>query len=157
MKPQVVAFAAPHVGKIQALELAEHGNEIHCQRGRFLCGSLGVKPSLGLHRSVPATFFSGEGLVTQKILGEGTVFIHAGGSIIEHELGNGEELHVESGALVAWEGHMGLEIKWITSVKNLLFASEGIYKPKLKDPASSGRKPYPLRRWLPGSLPKCRS
>ncbi len=38
-----IAFAAPYPGKIIALNMAEHGNEIICQKDAFLCAALGTK------------------------------------------------------------------------------------------------------------------
>lgn len=58
-----VAFAAPYPGSIVALNLAEHGERVICQKDAFLCAALGTKVDvtfsrkLGLASSVVKALF----------------------------------------------------------------------------------------------------
>ena len=45
--------------------------------------------------------FGGEGFIMQKLEGDGLVFVHAGGTIVERELAAGERLDVDTGCVVA--------------------------------------------------------
>ncbi len=45
--------------------------------------------------------FGGEGFIMQKLEGDGLVFVHAGGTLLEREFRAGEELHVDTGCIVA--------------------------------------------------------
>ncbi len=141
-----LAFAAPHTGSIIPIELSCFGGEVHCQRGSFLCGTAGLTIAPGVHRNVAATLVANEGFITQKIRGTGVVFIHAGGSVIEYDLEDGEEIFVETGAMVAWQGDMILDIKFHSNLKNLLFANEGVALSHLRGPGRVWIQPLPFNK-----------
>ena len=56
---------------------------------------------IAFQKRVLTGLFGGEGFIMQKLEGDGLVFVHAGGTLIERELKAGEELHVDTGCLVA--------------------------------------------------------
>lgn len=141
-----MAFAAPHTGSIIPIELTLYGGEIHCQRGAFLCGTAGVTLAPGMHKNISATFVAREGVMTQKVRGEGVAFLHVGGSAIEYDLQPGEELFVETGAMAAWQGDMVLDIKFHTSLKNLLFANEGVALTHLRGPGRAWIQTLPFNK-----------
>jgi uncharacterized protein (AIM24 family) len=43
-----------------------------------------------------------EGFVMQRLDGDGWVFVQMGGTLVERELGPGEQLHVDTGCLAAY-------------------------------------------------------
>lgn len=141
-----MAFAAPHTGSIIPIELSRYGGEINCQRGAFLCGTAGVTLAPGMHKNISATFVAKEGIIIQKIRGEGVAFLHVGGSVIEYDLQQGEELFVETGAMAAWQSDMVLGIKFHTSLKNLMFANEGIALTHLRGPGRAWIQSLPFNR-----------
>ena len=69
---------------------------------RVLTGE-GVSIGIHLQRRILTGLFGGEGFIMQKLVGDGLVCMHAGGSVIERELGAGEQLHVDTGCVVAME------------------------------------------------------
>ena len=75
---QRVAFAAPYPGKILALNLAELGEELFCQKDAFLAAALGTQLSIAFTKRMGAGLFGGEGFILQKLVGDGMVFVHAG-------------------------------------------------------------------------------
>jgi len=81
-----VAFAAPFPGKIMALDLAKHGEQLLCQKDSFLCAALGTQVGIAFNRRLGTGFFGGEGFILQKLQGDGMVFVHAGGTVVEREL-----------------------------------------------------------------------
>jgi len=97
---QVVAFAAPYPGRIVPLHLGQLGGELICQKDSFLAAAKGVSLGIALNRRLGAGLFGGEGFILQRLTGDGLVFIHAGGMILERELKAGETLHVDTGCLV---------------------------------------------------------
>ena len=115
-----IAFAAPYPGKIIALNLAETGDMI-CQRDAYLCSAYGIEITMAFTKRLGAGFFGGEGFILQKLSGDGYAFIHAGGTIISHELGFGESINVDTGCLVALQESVKYDIKMVSGIKNSVF------------------------------------
>ncbi|MFT6846208.1 MAG: hypothetical protein ACJAUV_002413, partial [Flavobacteriales bacterium] len=55
------AFASPFPGKIVALNLAEMGEKVLCQKQAFLCAAKGVSVGIAFQKKLGAGFFGGEG------------------------------------------------------------------------------------------------
>jgi uncharacterized protein (TIGR00266 family) len=121
-----VAFAAPYPGKIIPLDLAKHRGEVLCQRDGFLCAAFGTKLDIAFTQKLGAGFFGGEGFVLQKLQGNGWVFVHACGAIIEKQL-NGETLRVDTGCLVAMTPGIEYSIERAGNLKSMIFGGEGLF------------------------------
>jgi len=121
-----VAFGAPYPGKIIAIDLDEAQGELICQKDAFLCAALGTEVTIAFNRRLGAGFFGGEGFILQRLRGDGMVFIHAGGSIIERRLEN-EKLLVDTGCIVAFEKSIDYNIQQAGGLKSMLFGGEGLF------------------------------
>ena len=121
-----VAFASPYPGKIIALNLAEMGNEIICQKDAFLCAAFGTEVTITFNRKLGAGFFGGEGFILQKLNGDGMAFVHACGTIIKKELNN-ETIIVDTGCLVAFTPGISYDIKRNGNLKSMFFSGEGFF------------------------------
>ena len=121
-----VAFAAPYPGRIMAIDLDDTGGEITCQKDAFLCAAMGTEVTIAFNRKLGAGFFGGEGFILQKLRGDGMVFIHAGGTVIEKEL-NGETLRVDTGCLVAFSPGITYDIQRAGNLKSMFFGGEGLF------------------------------
>lgn len=121
-----VAFAAPYPGKIMALNLAEIGGEITCQKDSFLCAAFGTQVTIAFNKRLGAGFFGGEGFILQKLKGDGMAFIHAGGTVVERQL-NGETLRVDTGCLVAFSPGITYDIQRAGNLKSMFFGGEGLF------------------------------
>lgn len=133
-KDHLVAFAGGYLGRIQDVDLRECGGEILCQRGAFLCSAKGTAISVGLSRKLGAGLFGGEGFILQKLAGDGTVFIHASGSIEELTLQKDQVLYVDTGSLVGFQKGVDFDIQVVKGVKNMLFGGEQLFLTKLTGP-----------------------
>ena len=80
------AFAAPYPGRIVPLDMAKVGGEILCQKDAFLCAALGTNVGIAFNKRLGAGFFGGEGFILQRLRGDGMIFMHAGGTVIERQL-----------------------------------------------------------------------
>lgn len=78
-----VAFAAPYPGNIVALNMADLGEEVTCQKDAFLCAALGTKIDITFNRRLGSGFFGGEGFILQRLEGDGMAFIQAGGTVVQ--------------------------------------------------------------------------
>ena len=115
---QQVAFAAPHPGEIIALDLSKYGNQMVCQRHAFLAAAYGTKISAEYTGRLGTSFFGGEGFILQKLEGDGIAFVHAGGSLIQHEL-RGNTLRIDTGCIVAFERGVTYDIQRAGGLKTM--------------------------------------
>ncbi len=81
-----IAFAAPYPGHILAIKLDTLGGTLVCQKDSFLCAARGVSVGIFFQRKILTGLFGGEGFIMQKLEGDGWVFVHAGGTVVEREL-----------------------------------------------------------------------
>lgn len=128
-----VGFAGNYPGKIQAIDLAP-GQAILAQRDAFLFAQPTVSLSVALVRKLGAGFFGGEGFVLEKLIGPGTVFIHAGGDFIEFTLNPGERLQVSVGCIVAFDETIDYDIEFVGGIKTAIFGGEGLFLATLTGP-----------------------
>jgi uncharacterized protein (TIGR00266 family) len=126
-----VAFAAPYPGQIVAVNLAEHGGALVCEKGAFLCAALGTRVSIAFTRRLGAGFFGGEGFILQKLEGDGMAFLHAGGTVIVKEL-DGQTIRVDTGCLVAFTQGIDYDIERAGSLKSMFFGGEGLFLATLR-------------------------
>ena len=121
-----VAFAAPYPGKIIPMDLGRMGGEILCQKDAFLCAASGTRVGIAFQRRLGAGFFGGEGFILQRLQGDGMVFVHASGTIVERKL-QGETLRVDTGCLVAFESTVDYNIERAGNLKSMFFGGEGLF------------------------------
>jgi uncharacterized protein (TIGR00266 family) len=145
-RPLRVAFAAPSPGKIIAVDLASVGGTLICQKGAFLGGTKGIKLGLAFKKRLRAGFFGGEGFIMQKLTGNGTVFIHASGTLAPIELRAGEELKVDTGCLAALQTSVNYDVKYVGSIKTSVLGGEGLFLASLKGPGTVWLQSLPMQR-----------
>ena len=121
-----VAFAAPYPGKIIPMDMGKMGGEILCQKDAFLCAASGTRVGIAFQRRLGAGFFGGEGFILQRLQGDGMVFIHASGTMVERQL-QGETLRVDTGCLVAFESTVDYNIERAGKLKSMFFGGEGLF------------------------------
>ena len=141
-----VAFAAPYPGKVIPLDLRQLGGQFLCQKDSFLCAAQGVEIEVAFTKRLGAGFFGGEGFILQRLQGDGLVFVHAGGTIIEKNMAAGETLRVDTGCLVALQPSVSYEIQFVGKVKTALFGGEGIFFAALRGPGKVWLQSLPLSR-----------
>jgi uncharacterized protein (TIGR00266 family) len=140
-----VSFAAPYPGKIVPLNLAETGPMV-CQRDAYLCSAFGIEITVTLTRRLGAGFFGGEGFILQRLSGDGLAFIHAGGTILNQDLGAGESLSVDTGCLVAFQETVDYDIKSVGGIKSAFFGGEGLFFARLTGPGKVYLQTLPFSR-----------
>ena len=141
-----VAFAAPYPGTIVPMQLSSYGGRIICQKDSFLCAARGVSIGMHFQKKVMTALFGGEGFIMQKLEGDGMVFVHAGGTIVERGLATGETLHVDTGCVVAYTYGVNFDIQSVGSVKSMLFGGEGVFLATLQGPGKVWIQSLPFSR-----------
>ncbi|MDP4267768.1 MAG: TIGR00266 family protein [Bacteroidota bacterium] len=141
-----VSFSAPYPGKIIPMDLSEYNGKIICQKDSFLCAAKGVSIGIAMTKRLGAGFFGGEGFILQKLEGDGLVFVHAGGTIVEKELKPGELLRVDTGCLVAMTQDVDYDIQMVKGIKSMIFGGEGLFYAALRGPGKVWLQSLPLSR-----------
>ncbi len=113
--PGEVTFAPGSPGDVAGIEM--NNQTFMVQSSSYLAGdtSLNVDTKFGGAKS----FFGGEGLFVLQVSGSGLLLVSSFGAIHRKVLRPGERYVVDTGHLVAWEGHMQY---------NLRKASSGFFK-----------------------------
>lgn len=141
-----VAFGAPYPGNIIPVPLTSVGGCLICQKDSFLCAAKGVTIGIHLQRKILTGLFGGEGFIMQKLEGDGLVFVHAGGTVVDRELQPGEVLHVDTGCIVAMENSVQFEIQQAGNIKTALFGGEGLFFATLHGPGKIWLQSLPFSR-----------
>jgi uncharacterized protein (TIGR00266 family) len=141
-----VAFAAPYPGKIVPFDLDTFNGQVLCQKDSFLCAARGIEIEVAFTKRLGAGFFGGEGFILQRLTGDGMVFVHAGGTVIEKDLVPGETLHVDTGCIVAFATTVDYDIQFVGGFTNALFGGEGLFLAKLTGPGKVYLQSLPFSR-----------
>ncbi|MEG4346109.1 TIGR00266 family protein [Microcoleus sp. A003_D6] len=141
-----VGFAAPYPGQIIPLDLGQLGGKFLCQKDSFLCAANGIDIDVAFTKRLGAGFFGGEGFILQKLQGDGLAFVHAGGTIVEKNLGVGEVLRADTGCLVAFAPTVDYDIQFVGGFRNALFGGEGLFLVKLTGPGKVYLQSLPLSK-----------
>lgn len=145
-KSQTIAIAAPSPGEIVPIDLSEHGGTVICQKGAYIAGQLGQRIQLAFQKRLRVGFFGGEGFIMQKISGQGTVFIHASGTLKEVTLTPDDELKIDTGCLVGMSSTVRYDIKYTGKLKNSLFGGEGLFYATVSGPGRVWIQSLPMNR-----------
>ena len=85
----------------------------------------------------------------QKLEGDGWVFIHAGGCVVERELAAGERLDVDTGCVVAYHPTVDMDVRRVAGIKSMLFGGEGVFLATLTGPGKVWLQSLPFSRLAP--------
>lgn len=142
---QTVSFSSPYPGSIIAVDMAKLGKHLICQKDSFLAAALGTKVDIAFNRRLGAGFFGGEGFILERLEGDGMVFIHAGGTVVEKQLNN-ETLRLDTGCLVAFSEGIDYDIEMTRGLKSMLFGGEGLFLATLKGTGTVWIQSLPFSR-----------
>jgi uncharacterized protein (TIGR00266 family) len=141
-----VAFAAPYPGRIVPVHLAELGGELIVQKDAFLAAAKGVSIGIAFQRKLGAGIFGGEGFIMERLQGDGWAFIHAGGMLLERQLGAREVLRVDTGCIVGFQPSVAYDIQMVRGVKSAIFGGEGLFFATLQGPGKVWLQSLPFSR-----------
>ena len=141
-----VAFGAPFPGNIIPVTLTNVNRCLICQKDSFLCAAKGVSIGIHFQKKILTGLFGGEGFIMQRLEGDGMVFLHAGGTVVERQLKPGQILHVDTGCLVALDKSVQFEIQQAGNIKTALFGGEGLFFATLHGPGKIWLQSLPFSR-----------
>lgn len=140
-----VALAAPYPGTIMPIDLARAGGRIVAQKEAFLCAAAGTRINVALNRKISSGLFGGEGFVMQSISGDGMVFLHAGGTLMEKQL-NGETLKADTGSVVGFQPDVQYSTARAGNLRSMAFGGEGAFVTTLSGHGSVWLQSMPFHR-----------
>ncbi len=91
------------------------------QSGSYMASTAHVEVSVGLQKKLGAGIFGGDGVVFQKLTGNGTAWVQLAGEIVEYELAPGQSMLIHPGHLALYRAEMPLEFATIKGIKNKFF------------------------------------
>lgn len=148
----MIAFASSFPGQIIPFEVTPQ-NSLIVQKGGFLAMEKGMDLSVYFQKRIGNVFLSGEGLIMQKISGNGMVFVEIDGYCKEYELAAGESIIVDTGYLAAMTESCSMDIQSVKGVKNILFGGEGFFHTRITGPGKVYVQSMPLSNVANALLP----
>ena len=139
----MIAFASSFPGCIRAVEIGP-GRELIVQKSGFLASETGVEMSVFFQKKLGSGLFGGEGVIMQKLSGQGMAFLEFDGHVIEYELNKEQSIVVDTGYLAAMDATCSMEIKSVPGVKNALFGGEGLFNTVVNGPGKVYLQTMPI-------------
>ena len=125
----------------------QFGGQVLCQKDSFLCAAKGTEIEVAFTKRLGAGVFGGEGFILQRLTGDGMVFTHAGGTVIEKDLAaRRDRLRVDTGCLVAFATSVDYDIQFVGGFKNALFGGEGLFFARITGPGKVYLQSLPFSR-----------
>ena len=141
--PGYIALNAGYAGMILPIML-EPGRDIVVQKSGFLASYGRVDQSVFFQKRLGAAFFGGEGLVMQRLSGQGIAFIEIDGAVHEQTLGPGEQIILDTGYLAAMDATCKMDVQSVKGVKNVMFGGEGFFNTIVTGPGKVYIQTKPL-------------
>ena len=139
----MIAFASSFPGSIRALQITPDRPMI-VQKSAFLASETGVELSVFFQKKLGAGLFGGEGFIMQRLTGNGVAFVEIDGSVMEYDLGAGDQIIVDTGYLAMMDASCSMDIVTVPGVKNMFFGGEGIFNTVIKGPGKVYLQTMPI-------------
>jgi uncharacterized protein (TIGR00266 family) len=130
-----VSFAGNVTGKIFTVKITP-GKDYIAQKECFLCCEEHVNLDIAFAQRIRAGLFGGAGFILQRMTGDGLVFLHCCGDIIELSLKPEEVVKVQTGLVVGFEDTVKYDIALAGGVSTVLFGGEGLFVTTLTGPGN---------------------
>ncbi|MQL93716.1 hypothetical protein Taro_026373 [Colocasia esculenta] len=119
-----VGIAAPSPSRILPVDLANFGGELLCQPDAFLCSLNDVAISNLVDQRARNVVAGAEGILKQRLVGQGLGFLIAGGSVVQKTLEVGEVLVVDAASIVAMTTGIDLQVKHSNPMRRTVFGGD---------------------------------
>jgi len=128
-----VCFAGSMPGKIFPVSVSPD-HEFIAKKESFLCCHESVELDIAFTDKIRAGLFGGQGFVLQRMTGQGTVFLHCCGDIVEMDLKPDEVVKVQTGLVVGFDHTVSYDIALAGGITTALFGGEGLFVTTLTGP-----------------------
>ncbi|XP_052209100.1 uncharacterized protein LOC127812652 [Diospyros lotus] len=141
-----VGIAAPSLARILPIDLAMFGGELLCQPDAFLCSINDVKVANTVDQRARNVIAGAEGVLRQKLSGQGLAFIVAGGSVVQKNLEVGEVLAVDVSCIVALSSAVNVQVKYNSPMRRVVFGGDNLATAVLTGPGIVFIQSLPFHR-----------
>jgi len=117
-------------GKIYVVNLNE-GEQFIAEHYAFIAAQESVKFSIETV-GIGAAFFGGAGLILQRFVGPGAVFIHVAGDVIEYNVTDNDPLEIDPGHIAGFESSLKYKITFVDNIKTAMFGGVGLFLAKFE-------------------------
>ena len=128
-----VTFATTVPGTIKCLYITPD-KSIICQKTAFLCAEQNVDLSVVFTKRLRAGLLGGEGIILQKLSGEGNAILENEGDGLSYVFQQGDILRVNPGNIVAFADTVDFDIEFIKDLSTIAFGKKGMFISTLKGP-----------------------
>ncbi|KAK9265833.1 hypothetical protein L1049_027278 [Liquidambar formosana] len=141
-----IGIAAPYFARILPIDLAIFGGEILCQPDAFLCSVNDVSVTNTVNQRARNVVAGAEGILRQKLVGQGLAFIVACGSVVQKNLEVGEALVVEASCVVAITTTIRFQVQYNGAVRRAVFGGDNQVTATLTGPGIVFLQSLPFNR-----------
>ncbi len=117
-------------GKIVAVDLEEK-QEFSAEHFAFIGSTESVKFSIQTV-GIGAAFFGGAGLILQRFIGPGTVFLHLSGDAIVYDVTPDNPLEIDPGHIAGFDTQLKYKITFVDNVRTAMFGGVGLFLAKFE-------------------------
>ena len=146
-----IAFGTCVPGSIMAVKIIE-GQSFICQKSAFLAAYGDIELSIHLNK-LGVGFVGGEGLVMQKITGNGIIFLEIDGAHMQYDLAVGQKMVLSTGYLVSVSESCTIDVQTVKGIKNIFLGGEGIFNTVITGPGRVITQTMPLARLADSLVP----
>lgn len=143
----IIAFTSRFPGSIRAVEI-DASHPVVIQKKAYLASETGVELSIFFQKKGMTGFFGGEGFIMQKLSGQGIAFLEIDGSVMEYELGAGQQLVVNTGNVAMMDATCTIDVQQVKGVKNVLFGGEGLFNTVVTGPGRVVLQTLPINSFV---------
>ncbi len=139
----MIAFASSFPGEVRAIDITPD-KPLVVQKTAFLAAEMDVELSVHFNHKASGGFFGGEGFIMQKLSGNGVAFVELDGSVVDYELGTGQQMIVDTGNLAMCDATVTIEAKTVKGLKNKLLGGEGFFNTVVTGPGRVWLQTMPI-------------
>ncbi|MCL5007771.1 MAG: TIGR00266 family protein [Candidatus Marsarchaeota archaeon] len=125
-----VSVAGIIPGKITVVEL-KSGEEFIGEHYAFIAAEESVKFSMQ-PVGIGSAFFGGAGLILQKFIGPGNVFLHVAGDLIEYTVTPDNPLEIDPGHIAGFTSGLKYKITFVDNIRSMMFGGVGLFLAKFE-------------------------
>ncbi|MDE1865408.1 MAG: TIGR00266 family protein [Candidatus Micrarchaeota archaeon] len=129
-----VSVAGLYPGSVFMVDL-KRGDSFAAEDHAFLAAEEAVKFNVETV-SLGAAFFGGAGLILQKFVGPGKVFIHIVGDPVIYNVGETDQIEIDPGHIAGFNPSLKYGIRFVDNVRTAMFGGVGLFLATFKGKGS---------------------
>lgn len=151
--PGFVGVTPSFPAKIVPVDLNTVNGTLIAKGGAYFSHSGNVNVDISCDCNIFRCCCGGSGMTRQKLNGDGTVFLEAGGTIIQKELDQGETIVVDTESVVAWADSVDMGLRAAGGCCMCCFGGEGLFNTTMTGPGTVIMQSMSFERYVRALVP----